>query len=322
MGPTATLVWSPIEAALTQALEEGNHPCLLIAPFATRAALKRLLGHAQSTADLQVITRWNQQDLASGAADPSVYKLLREERVPLYINPKIHLKLYILRNNVAFHTSGNLTAKGLGYARESNIEVGSFVELTRQDWLKVFELLEDSTRVDDSLYEMAAQYAQQHRASTELPPFDLPTPDVEFSILSLPASPNPRLFYNWYRDLGSLPDDQLPAYAHDASNFELPAGLSSAQFYSQLGEQFTARPLVAAIVQLIRDAGSARFGLVKQWLQANCSDKPTPRRRELTDHVRVLYDWLDFFYPELSWSRPGHSMVIRWSDGPGTQRPR
>jgi hypothetical protein len=66
-------------------------------------------------------------------------------------------------------------------------------------------------------------------------------------------------------------------------------------------------------MELIKKEKNARFGLVNEWLQQNCSDKPTPYRWELKATTRCLYDWLAYFFPEISWDRPSYSMILRWS---------
>ena len=66
---------------------------------------------------------------------------------------------------------------------------------------------------------------------------------------------------------------------------------------------------------LIKNERSARFGQVNEWITELCSDKPTPYRWELKSSTNKLYDWLDYFFDEISWDVPGrHSQVIYWDE--------
>ena len=107
----------------------------------------------------------------------------------------------------------------------------------------------------------------------------------------------------------------LPAFAHDLILYQVPPGLARDEFLSALRDNFKSHPFVRAIVKLVQQEKPARFGLVNEWIQANCSDKPTPYRWEIKENTHILYDWLDYFFEEIKWDVPGrHSQVIRWED--------
>src|SRR5258708_6493543 len=136
----AALVWSPVYRVLEARIQDGDEIILILVPFANLAALKQLHWVHANKVKLKVICRWRPEDLVFGASDVEVFTYLKACGCQLYINPDIHLKLYVFASNTAFNTSGNLTLRGLGYADHANIEVGNMVELKPKDWAKIYQI--------------------------------------------------------------------------------------------------------------------------------------------------------------------------------------
>lgn len=319
MSDPSSLIWSPTYEYVADRIRAHRQLRVLIAPFIKRNALEKLLHVCEHKSDLSIIVRWNGRDIASGASDVSVYPYLNELRIPLYVHPRIHLKLLIFNDALAFHTSGNITQRGLGLQPQQNIEIGCQVEIDFTDWSKIYEILNESTRVDDSVYDEACIYLDENKSkSPPLPNLKFQAKsDKRFSKLSLPSSPNPEELFRFYEapeEVGSG-DAEVAAFMHDLVLYRIPEGLDRVAFFQILRERFVNHAFTRAIVSLIQEERSARFGLVNEWMTTNCSDKPTPYRWEMKSVTRRLYDWLDYFFPEISWDVPGaHSMVIRWSD--------
>ena len=312
----SALIWSPIHEYLVDAIGRNRRLLVVICPFIKVDALRQLLELCDDTTDLKVVVRWAGSDIISGASDLEVYSLLRDVRVPLYVHPTIHLKLLVYNSQRAFVSSGNITLRGLGLTDKPNIELGSEATLSASDWAKVYGILEHSERVDDVMFEQAERYLLDNKEKRPpLPPLQLQgIVAQDFSRLSLPAARSPQVLYEFYSDSSAMSDnDQIPAFMHDLALYDIPDGLSKDSFFSVLRDRFTSHPFVCAIVELIRTHEFARFGLVNEWITANCSDKPTPYRWEMKSVTRRLYDWLSYFFDEISWDIPGaHSMVVRW----------
>lgn len=310
------LIWESTFTYLRRRMAEGSSPVLIISPFITLDALRGLLDTYHDLPSLRVITRWNADDLLSGVSDTAVYPFLRNLRVPLYLHNSIHLKLYVFQTGVALHTSANVTRKGFGLAKNANVETGSMVELLPEDWRHLYALLQESLCVNDEVYECAQRYiAENKKALPPVPEIQYPQiSSAEFSRLSLPASPNPDHLYAFYVN-PTVPGlgGSVSEFIHDLFLYDIPAGLERGAFFDLLAKRFRAHPFVQAVVDLIKQHGQARFGLVNAWLQDNCSDKPTPYKWELKRNTRILYDWLSFFYSEVSWDQPRHSMLLRWT---------
>ena len=190
MDAPSTLVWSPTYEYIVERLRHHKQLRLLVAPFIKLDALERLLGACQDTSGLSVIVRWSAADIVAGVSDLDVYPFLRDQRVPLYLHSRIHLKLFTFNDSVGFHTSGNVTQRGLGLHSEHNIEIGCQVELTYGDWAKIYELLNQSSRVTDAVYDAFCAYRDTNASSPPpLPPLVIPDEaDKRFSKLSLPSS--------------------------------------------------------------------------------------------------------------------------------------
>lgn len=311
----SSLIWSPLIDEVRDLARAGGGLRVLVSPFASADGVRGLVDDGNS-ADLKVICRWSALDLATGIADLRVYPLLKARHIPLYLHPNIHLKLYVFANNTAFHSSANATGKGLGLVPKPNIEVGAAIALGSNDWDHLYGLFQASVLVDDAVYAKAMAYQKQFSRDDlgALPELDLTPPvDVAHSISSLPASPNPEVFTSWHAAPDRIPPQEYAAYAHDRFLFHVPPGLGKIACLQYLRANFKNHPFVTDIVALIRKEGTARFGKVKEWLQQTCSDRPLPYRWELNRNTQVLYEWLAFFFEEISWTRPGYTQVICWN---------
>lgn len=321
--PKSALCWSPLIDGLEEIGREAGTLSLLVSPFATLEAVKRLLESVGNSERLQVVCRWSASDLVTGFADLQLYPFLRSKGIRLFLHPRIHLKLYVFDGNAAFHSSGNATGAGLGLGTRANVEVGCRVDLMPGDWDQLFQLLEESEAVDDDRFrELQAYQDSYERDYDPPPPLTLtPSPARAYSILSLPATPSPDVFADWYQHKEDIPLDSVSRFEHDRALYRVPHGLTRPACLTHLRRVFSASPFIADFVEFLRCCESAAFGRVKAWLQGHCSDKPVPFRWELTASTRILYDWLAAFHEEITWDRPQHSMVIRWNDSP-TQHAR
>jgi len=204
----------------------------------------------------------------------------------------------------------------MGLTKPYNLEIGCRTELGREDWASIYQLLKDSFKVDDDIYRKALVYRDENiKPRDALPDLNLtPNKNLQFSILSLPTTDSPEEFFRLYNSEESVPVENIAEFMHDMTLYDVQPGTEQDNFYGYLRGKFKGQPFTQAIVELIKSEGSARFGLVNEWIQSNCSDKPTPYRWELKPATRRLYNWLEYFYEEISWDRPHYSMVIRWKE--------
>jgi hypothetical protein len=312
------LVWSPIFKVLEERIQSNDNIIFILAPFAKLAALQKLKWLNLKKVKIKVVCRWRPEDIVAGASDLEIYHYLKQSDCELYINSKIHLKLYVFASNTAFNTSGNMTLAGLGYSDSANIEVGNMVSLNTFDWAKIYDVISSSRLVTDDIYQRFKEYSAQHPpVSRPLPPIELLPAAKTYTISSLPATESPKkltdLYFNHGQRKASLED--IRRAAHDLAIFGISPGLSSSEFDKLLGDAFSRTPFVIDFLTYLKKAGSLRFGAVNDWIHSKCEDVPLPYRWEISENTRIFYDWLVHYYQDISWDRPNHSQVIYWKKG-------
>ncbi|MBL09233.1 MAG: hypothetical protein CL402_01735 [Acidiferrobacteraceae bacterium] len=314
------LVWTPTYQYVAEKIREKKQLRFIIAPFIKRDALNELLNQCEDTSQLEVIVRWNKADIVNQVSDLEIYEDLKNRGIPLYQHSSIHLKMLVFDSNWAFHTSGNITKKGLGLVENPNLEVGAQIRLNIDDWIEIEKLLYGAIRIDDRLYERAMRYREDNKLNpASLPPltFEEET-EKAFSRLSLPATQSPEQLFSIYQDpLAFHGDGDLYAsFVHDIALYNLLSNLDRDEFFLHLGSNFESHPFIKAVVAFIKDEGSVHFGKMNGWITERCSEKPTPYRWQLKPSTNRLYDWLVYFFEEITWDQPKHSQVIYWNASP------
>ena len=86
------------------------------------------------------------------------------------------------------------------------------------------------------------------------------------------------------------------------------------EFMYTLKENFLATAFIKKLVLYIQENAPLNFGKITSWVHEQCSDVPLPYRYEIKMHIAILYDWLAFFVPEITWDIPGKkSQVMYWN---------
>lgn len=309
------LVWPPVYRALEDRFTAEDALILILVPFAKLAALKKLRSAHPNTDSLKIVCRWRPEDLLAGVSDIEIFTYLKDAGCQLFINPDIHLKLYIFASNNAFSTSGNLTLRGLGYGAIANIEVGTMVSLSAHDWSEIYGVINKSRQVDEALYQRYKVFIKQHPQTVAPTPFPgLLASAKTYTISSLPATESPIWLADFYanHNPADFTPEQVRRASHDLVTFGISPGLSQVEFHTQLGQSFCKSPFVTDFVALLKTERSLRFGAVNDWIHQKCEDVPLPYRWEIKENTAMFYDWLAHFISEISWDRPRHSQVIYW----------
>jgi len=312
------LIWQPLISSLISRFEEGEQLSLVVSPFIKIDALEELIRIANCKEKLQFIVRWRADDLLSGVSDLAIYPLLKKHGYPLYVCQQLHMKLYVYESNLALSTSSNLTQRGLGIGPKSNwnIECGSEVLLSRDDWYFLHQLIRDCRLVDDSVYERLEKYVSDNvRPNASAPSIvDIFTPIKIFTLASLPATANPTLLEEYYfSDASVVFDPELERRtSQDLITYKIKPGLLQSDFKSQLESGFLNSPFVLAFLTHLKKEKSLRFGAVTSWIHDHCEDVPLPYRSDIKIQVQNLYSWLNFYVPEIYSDRPRHSQIIYW----------
>ncbi|MCJ8307369.1 MAG: hypothetical protein HRU07_10010 [Nitrosopumilus sp.] len=267
----------------------------IFVPYIKTKILEKLISDIKSK--IVIVTTWDTQDLLAGSSELELYPFCNENGIALYINNKIHLKVYSIGLENAIVATGNISNSG--FMPDGNYECGVFVEkLSNKDRLYFEKIRKESRLVDNEIYNRLAQWLeQQTKEPRKVNEFDkiVGIPKKEnFLISALPMTKGIFDLVEGYQKLNSglepSNDPEISACIyHDLANYNIGLGLTKEKFLEKLKIQFFAHPFIQKIDEFI--APEAYFGRVKEWIQNNCTDVPIPSRRELTENVQVLYEW-------------------------------
>lgn len=289
----------------------------IICPFIRLGALQHIL-HNFSSLQLVVITTWDILEIVQGYSDLNIYPWLKERGAYLYINPLLHAKILIKDSTSAILSTANITQTGLGVGRKGNIEAAILINslsLESRAWLH--QLILDSIYVQDSFYEKIKLQVSKHE-SIKLIPEGMEMEEERdcqaFLISNLPMSESPIALIERCQKFADgieagLDKADVNCALHDIALYKLNIADPSDVLVTELKKQFLAQPFICALSNFI--VTSRFFGEVKEWVQLNCANVPVPKRRDLTQHIQILFAWLSFggfnaFYLD----RPNYSTRI------------
>lgn len=219
----------------------------------------------------------------------------------MYINNKIHLKVYSNNLDDAVVATANISKKGLEKVDDANIECAVYLEtISNRDRLYFANIIRNSRHVDDELYDsLLAWYEKQDKSPRILEKFDSivsPADKNAFLISALPMTESIETFEEAYLQINNdLPltftNETRDCVFHDLANFSIDLGLNKNEFRRQLKASFFSHPFIKRIDSMIDS--EIYFGRLKEWIQMNCTDVPIPSRRALTGNVQVLFKWFE-----------------------------
>lgn len=277
---------APLGDELLTLAQATHHELLIVAPYIKAAALQRVLAACPSGVDIKVVTRWRLDEIASGVSDLEVWPLLKELKAELWLHPSLHAKYYRGDDRVMVG-SANLTAAGLGWRPDSNLEV--LLEVTiLQEKLVGFEptLWASASEVDDALHQSFLEALALFEPPPPLPPPHLPI--VQFDDwrpqLRFPGD----LFKLYAGQVEHLTSAAKEAGAVDLKSLDPPALLDEKRFNAWIGLQLQLHPEMKAIDKA---AGAPRrFGEMRALLRERQAEDPT---RAWQTWVR----WIEYFLP-------------------------
>jgi len=288
-------LFKKIREHLIQAKKDDQ--IFLYVPYIKTKILSKLIEDIQNK--ITIITTWHPNDLLAGSSELELYTFCKENNITLYINNKIHLKVYSINLESGIIASGNISHNGL--MPHGNYEVGAFLEkFSSEDRLFFEKIRKEATLVDDEIHQ---QLQEWYEKQTKEIPKEIKLEDIisipkkdNFLISALPMTRDVNDFVEGYEKitLGLEPSEDAETSAcifHDLANYNIEPGLSKEEFLKKLKIQFFAHPFIQKIDEFINP--EAYFGSIKEWVQSNCTDVPVPSRRELTGNVQVLYDWFE-----------------------------
>lgn len=279
-----------------EVVESSRRKVSLVAPFIRLKPLCYLLDDLKDVS-VTVVTSWHTKDVLSGASDLAVFKYLTRNGWRLYVNNALHAKCVIPDCGRALFSSANITRKGLGLCAAANAECAIVVDPAppeTTEWLD--GLIAASKLITSELFEDFKKHIEKQQTT----PNESVVEDYQFkdqsslTLSSLPMLDTPDLLIAFIEQIQK--EDLMPApdlmgrLVHDAQLFRLDIMKPISGQRQRLKESFLGHP---AISEFMRFIGHGKyFGESKRWLQQTCTDSPKPCRKDLTGHVRILFDWM------------------------------
>lgn len=293
----------------------SNQEIEIFCPFIKYDTFKTLL--EQNPTISRVISRWDPHEIVQGASDIQVYKLCKEHGIDFYINKRIHLKATIKAKDSVFHSSANLTSRGVNHnsSINHNHELSTILKLQGIKDLVLFEeIVQESIFVTDEVYEMMSDFLSDvdYRVN-EKDPFPKFEEMKQFYISQLPTSIDIDTLFEIYSDRSDkFSVVEINCAIHDLAIYKIEEGLDYSSFIEALKKSFFNHSFIKGLMTEVETEGFIYFGRVKQWLQDNCQDVPVPKRRELTETTQVLYKWIEILGGDkYVVDRPNHSQRIK-----------
>ena len=318
MGFFCSMHWEALDTKFRSFLQQDHdRPLYILAPFITTSYLEELFWAQR---EVHIVTSWRKDHLITGVSNIDLYEVIKRNKSwKLYINDRLHAKVYCRNFESLMVGSANLSKKALMDTERSNHEVLVQLDCSRHDARHICDIMKSSIVMNDEIYSQYETWFSKQEVHSE--PADAGSV-VEFEssndlflVSQLPASTSPNRL--WEIVSGQvLPDqswDEMVAAEHDLSNL----GLRFTDFdhYSQFREHLIRlvpnQAFFSAFVDEITTDGM-RFGYAKQWIQQNCIDDPVPYRKELTRTVQNIFSWIVELFPsEIEIIQPNYSQIIR-----------
>lgn len=296
-----------------------NEEITIFSAYLTLSALKELNPKGNI---IQIIVRWEIQDLCKGVSDIDLYDYCLDNNITLYRNTRIHLKAFWNNKRSVLFGSANVTGKGIGEKGNYNLELsGELDNISFEDQSYLNKIILDSEYVSEDLFnqikERVDNYEQEIQVFPELP---TPPPTVDYFLINqLPMTSTPDILYSIYS--GKVLDDiEMNCACHDIELYRISSSLSKEEFFRLLQSKFNKHPFIEKFKEAVMHSkdskgrnerdGSMHFGPVKRWFASNTTTVPTPRPYELTSYIVILYDWISYFDDKFYWDRPNYSQVI------------
>ena len=258
-----------------------------------------------------LISRWQFNDLTSGASDINVFEIANKFGWDFYINQKLHAKVYLIDNDVLTGSS-NLTKNGLAGGLPGNIEFNVQALATNEIDTWFYELLNDSIKVDETIYHAI----EMDICDYKLVAGDNYTSRIGFSkrvtdllcagqvikslfMHDLPRSCNPSYLLDESRDK----DDTV---CHDKRILGLP----DKPTIEQLRASFRISPGYIWLIKTVSD--QMFYGQISEKLHNDLCDEPRPYRIEVKDYLSNLLTWASGLFPDtIVIDRPNYSQRVR-----------
>lgn len=288
-----------LKLKLEQKLHDVNKSVLVLSAFVKVTALEKLLGNLpKQELDITIVSRWQPQDLISGASDIHAYEFAKKNGWRFFVNPNMHYKIYLLDNELLFLGSANLTQKGLHIGVPGNDEASIQVTPTNIDIERLKQYVNGCCKVNDSLF------LDINLALNELKKNSSNNSKVDCWPVKIQKRLQVTVKHLWVNDL--LFCSPIKKYEQDSQLVIHDSVLlgtnnwNSDDAKTELLASLRLRPVWQWIVRTVNESESkfVRFGEITSKLHDALIDDPKPYRKDVKDFLSNLYEWVRFLEPE------------------------
>lgn len=296
---------------LENKLSLASSRVLIASAFSKSDVFEMLCLSTALTGPKVLISRWQFNDLVSGASDIDVFDIAKNYGWDFYINQKLHAKVYLIDNDL-FTGSSNLTKNGLAGGLPGNIEFNIQAPATGEIDTWFNDLLNCSVKVDDIIYQAIEMDIRDYKLVagdnyTSRKGFSKRVTDLlcvrhvikSLFIHDLPLSNDPFLLL----DESRISDD---AVCHDKRILGLPDNPT----IDQIRSSFQISPGYIWLLKTVSD--QMFFGQISEKLHNDLCDEPKPYRLEVKEYLSNLLAWASRLYPDvIVIDRPNYSQRVR-----------
>ena len=281
-----------IEDDIVSLFEAAQRNVLIVAPFIRSEALARLLDSIPSGTETIVVTRWRIADLLAGASDLGVYELTEAKRIPLYLRPDLHAKLFAADESCLVG-SANVTDTALGRRKQSNLELlvlvprgaDSIVEFEKQ-------LLAQAVRASGKHRDRLDNLLERLRLSkTAIVGME----NESFSLTPsnwVPQVRNPEELYAVYQGNADLGRSAIVIMQEELAKIGVVAGLNEEEFKAWVAVKIGQSPFIERVIQKIEEHGEVTEADIGELLTES---DVAPNEYQPRDLLEVLERWLTCF---------------------------
>ncbi|AFV03477.1 hypothetical protein UNSWDHB_305 [Dehalobacter sp. UNSWDHB] len=291
-----------IKTVLEQEFSKVSDNLQIISAYCKTAALAYVDSKVSSApVTKRLMVRFRLDDILSGATDLDIYIYCKQYGWDLYILLDLHAKTFIFDRKRWIVGSANLTSRGIGLAKESNLEMAMLAEVDPDELVMINAMFDKSTLMTDNLYERMKKQVE--------------------------CVNNGHLSMNEWDDdiVNMIRDDITTLFTHDFPKTKTPFEIN-ADDYLMLGltvgdhdKSEIVRALQSSrgfkwLMSTLRASNNQQlyFGELTAKLHDALINDPKPYRKEVKQLLANLLNWISLLgFDNIKIERPNYSQVVR-----------
>ncbi len=252
---------------------------------------------------VNIIARWDINDLLSGVSDLTVYERCRKLNWEFRVNTALHSKLYLIDSSIGYLGSNNLTGAGLGLNLNNNIEFSTEIRPDMDDLQKIDRYLNSSTLMNDALYEEIKQFVEDNKTNKER----IKWPE---SIIDQLKTNTDYLWVDNFPLSNPFNNDFPEEFQRDEKIF---ANISIDD-KGALKDAFINSHVTQWIIKHLNEQEGKVlfFGALSALIHNSLLNDPKPYRKEVKDLIGNFFAWVQFLnLKEITVERPNYSQCLK-----------